>query len=217
NDKDRGLDDEGHGLDDEGHGLEGEGLGLEEEEAAPEGQQQAVLVVDTAFRFMPEQQGADRVSAFRHPTLTTWVDPKDDKVYTDIPVYPPLAHVQTPLSPEWSSGSFPISPSSSVVPSPIASPVATPTATISINEDQSLEHQQERTVMTFISLWRPMLVFEAWAGNFDTRMTDMSRAGYDDHRLIFDMLVQQAALQHELREMRDRVTALEQERDHREQ
>ncbi|GJZ82666.1 hypothetical protein Tco_0647839 [Tanacetum coccineum] len=114
---------------------------------------------------MPEQQGADRVSAFRHPTLTTWVDPKDDKVYTDILVYPPLGPVQTPLSPEWSSGSFPFSPSSSVVPSPIASPVATPTATISIDEDQFLE----------------------------------------------------AALQHELLEMRDRVTTLEQERDRREQ
>ncbi|GKE94754.1 hypothetical protein Tco_1579609, partial [Tanacetum coccineum] len=172
NDEDRGLDDEGHGLDDEGCGLEGEGLGLEEEEAAPEGQQQAIPVVDTATseplglgyradrhraldsieeivpstyevgqssRSMPEQQGEDRVSAFRQPTLTTWVDPEDDKVYTDILVYPPLGPVQTPLSPEWSSGSFPFSPSSSVVPSPIASPVATPTATISIDEDQFLE------------------------------------------------------------------------------
>nr|GEX41047.1 hypothetical protein [Tanacetum cinerariifolium] len=68
--------------DDEDHGLEGEGLGLKEEE-----------------------QGADRVSAFRQPTLTTWVDPKDGRVYTDIPVYvPPAAPVQTPPSPEWSFG-----------------------------------------------------------------------------------------------------------------
>ncbi|GKC83035.1 hypothetical protein Tco_1138752 [Tanacetum coccineum] len=42
------LDDKDYRLDDEGHGLEDEGLGLEEEEAAPEGQQQAVPVVDTA-------------------------------------------------------------------------------------------------------------------------------------------------------------------------
>ncbi|GJS79335.1 hypothetical protein Tco_0729216, partial [Tanacetum coccineum] len=166
-------DDEGHGSDDEGHGLEGEGIGLEEEEeAAPEGQQQAVSVVDTAAseplglgygaarrrtlepieeitpstyevgqssRSMPKQQGADRVSAFRQPTLTTWVDPEDDRVYTDILVYPPVAPVQTPLSPEWSSGSLPVSSSSPVVPSPIASPVATPTATISVDEDQFLE------------------------------------------------------------------------------
>nr|GEW59533.1 hypothetical protein [Tanacetum cinerariifolium] len=59
--------------------------------------------------------------------------------------------------------------------------------------------------------------FEAWARNVDTRMADMSRAGYDDHRLIHDMLVQQTALQRELQEMRGRVTALEQERDRREQ
>ncbi|GKE08616.1 hypothetical protein Tco_1412167, partial [Tanacetum coccineum] len=45
----------------------------------------------------------------------------------------------TPLSPEWSSGSLPISPSPLVVLSPIASPVATLTATISVDEDQFLE------------------------------------------------------------------------------
>ncbi|GKC98697.1 hypothetical protein Tco_1168972, partial [Tanacetum coccineum] len=47
-------------------------------------------------------------------------------------------------------------------------------------------------------------------------MTDMSRMGYDDHRLVHDLLVQQATLQRELQEMRGRVTALEQERDSRE-
>nr|GEV05954.1 integrase, catalytic region, zinc finger, CCHC-type, peptidase aspartic, catalytic [Tanacetum cinerariifolium] len=46
---------------------------------------------------------------------------------------------ETPPSPEWSSGSLPISPSSLVVPSPIASPVTTPVATISVDEDQFLE------------------------------------------------------------------------------
>ncbi|GKB40794.1 hypothetical protein Tco_0885736 [Tanacetum coccineum] len=39
---------------------------------------------------------------------------------------------------------------------------------------------------------------------------------YDDHRLIHDMLVQQAAMQHELKKMRGCVAALEQERGHRE-
>ncbi|GJX44292.1 hypothetical protein Tco_0260968, partial [Tanacetum coccineum] len=58
-----------------------------------------------------------------------------------------------------------------------------------------------------------MLVSKAWAERVDTRMAGMSQAGYDDHRLIHDMLVQQAALQRELQEMRGRVTALEKERD----
>nr|GEY06073.1 hypothetical protein [Tanacetum cinerariifolium] len=81
---------------------------------------------------------------------------------------------------------------------------------------RSLEHEQERTVVTFGALWRHVLALEAWAGRVDTRMTDMSRAEYNDHRLVHDMLLQQAALQRELQEMRGRVTALEQERDRRE-
>ncbi|GKD45108.1 hypothetical protein Tco_1269753, partial [Tanacetum coccineum] len=81
---------------------------------------------------------------------------------------------------------------------------------------RSLKLEQERTAMTFGALWRPMLALEAWAGYVDTLMTDMSREGYDDHRLIHDMLVQKATLQRELQEMRGRVTALKQEREHRE-
>nr|GEV48425.1 hypothetical protein [Tanacetum cinerariifolium] len=80
----------------------------------------------------------------------------------------------------------------------------------------TLEHEQERTAMTFGALWRPMLALEAWVRRVDTWMTDMSQAGYDDHRLVHDMLLHQTALQTELQEMRDRVTALEQERDRRE-
>ncbi|GJT71112.1 hypothetical protein Tco_1030398 [Tanacetum coccineum] len=82
---------------------------------------------------------------------------------------------------------------------------------------RSLEQEQERAVMTFGALWRPVLALETWAGHVDTRMANMSRAGYDDHRLVHDLLVQQTSLQHELQEMRGRVTALEQERDRGEQ
>ncbi|GKE04125.1 hypothetical protein Tco_1396143, partial [Tanacetum coccineum] len=103
--------------------------------------------------------------------------------------------------------------------------VATPTATIPVDEDQfieryrlrSLEQEQERAVMTFRALWRPVLALETWAGHVDTRMENMSRAGYDNHRLVHDLLVHQTSLQHELQEMRGRITALEQERDRREQ
>ncbi|GKE62555.1 hypothetical protein Tco_1512922 [Tanacetum coccineum] len=133
-----GLGDEGHGLDDEVHSLEDAGLGSkeEEEEAVPEGQQQAAPAADTAvseplglvYRALRRRELA--VEEDQVPS-TFEVDPEDDRVYTDIPGYaPPAAPVQTPPSPEWSSGSLHVSPSS-VVPSPIASPVATPTATIS--------------------------------------------------------------------------------------
>ncbi|GKG35976.1 hypothetical protein Tco_0443654, partial [Tanacetum coccineum] len=55
---------------------------------------------------------------------------------------------------------------------------------------RSLEHEQERTTVTFGALWRLVLALESWAGHVDTRMADMSRAGYDDHILVHDMLVQ---------------------------
>ncbi|GJY92822.1 hypothetical protein Tco_0508604 [Tanacetum coccineum] len=68
------------------------------------------------------------------------LDPKDGRVYTDILTYIPLvAPVQTPPSLEWSLGSLQVSPSSPIVPSPIASPVATLAATISVDEDQFTE------------------------------------------------------------------------------
>ncbi|GKB51725.1 hypothetical protein Tco_0902478 [Tanacetum coccineum] len=128
------LDDEGHGLGDEDHGLDDEGH--EEEKAIPEGQQQAVPVVETAASEpLGLGYGALRPRELAvgedQPTLGTWVDPEDGRVYTDIPAYVPLfAPVQTPPSPEWSLGSLPVSPLSPVVPSPIALPMATLTATI---------------------------------------------------------------------------------------
>nr|GEY72241.1 hypothetical protein [Tanacetum cinerariifolium] len=84
----------------------------------------------------------ERISAFRQPTLATWVDPEDGRVHTNILTYaPPLTPVQTSPSPEWSPGSLPVSPSSPLVPSPIVSPVTTPIATISVDEDQLLERE----------------------------------------------------------------------------
>nr|GEW46885.1 hypothetical protein [Tanacetum cinerariifolium] len=74
---------------------------------------------------------------------------------------------------------------------------------------RSLKHEQERTVVTFRALWRPVLALEAWAGRVDTRMIDMSRTWYNNHILVHDMLLQQATLQRELQEMRGHVTTLE--------
>ncbi|GJW13614.1 hypothetical protein Tco_0017747 [Tanacetum coccineum] len=232
------LGDKDHGLNDESQGLEDEGLSLEEEEVIPEavGEDQApsTFEVGQSSRSVPKQQGAERVSAFRQLTLDTWVDPKDSRVYTGIPAYVPLAApVQTPSSPEWSLSSLPVSPSSPIVPSPIASSVATLTATISIDEDQFIEvgaqlelhgsilHDHTKrldalppTLVADIDrdvrelytrsgavkdeIFSPMLALKAWVGHVDTRLADMSRARYDDHRLIHDMLVQQAAMQRKL-------------------
>ncbi|GJZ94782.1 hypothetical protein Tco_0666985 [Tanacetum coccineum] len=112
-----GMDDEGYGLDDERH--------EKDEEAVAGGQQQAALVVGTTGSGSAlESERPERVSAFRQPTLTIWTDLEDGMIYIDILDYPPLAPpVQTPPSPEWTSGSLPISPSHSDVPSPISSPI----------------------------------------------------------------------------------------------
>ncbi|GJY48730.1 hypothetical protein Tco_0438686 [Tanacetum coccineum] len=100
---------ENQGLDNEGQGLEDEGHGMEEEEAAPKGQQQAVLVVDTAtIEPLGLGYGAARCGTLES---TEEITPSTSRV----------------------------SPSSPVIPSPIASQLATPTATISIDEDQFLE------------------------------------------------------------------------------
>ncbi|GJU52363.1 hypothetical protein Tco_1226077 [Tanacetum coccineum] len=161
------LDYEGHGLEDEGPGIEeedevapegqqqphlvvdtaaSEPLGIRygalrcRELALRKGSVPNTFEVGQSSRSLLEREGSERVSAFRQPTFITWVDPEDGRVYTDIPAYVPLgAPVQTPPSLVWSSGSLPVSPSSLVVPSPIASLVATPTTTILVDEDQFLE------------------------------------------------------------------------------
>nr|GEX35368.1 hypothetical protein [Tanacetum cinerariifolium] len=122
-------------------GIEREGS-KEKEEAVLEGQQQAVSVMITAMDepLRLECEGAERISAFKQPTLVTWVDPEDGRVYTEILTYvPPAAPVQTSPSPEWSSVSLLVSPSPPVVSSPIALPVTILAATISVDEDQFLE------------------------------------------------------------------------------
>ncbi|GKB32148.1 hypothetical protein Tco_0871549 [Tanacetum coccineum] len=164
-------------------------------------------------------------------------------IYIDIPDYPPPAPpVQTPPSSEWTSGSLPISPSSSDVPSPISSPmiplivpspVATPTAVETegfltelgaqvqmhgglisdhavrleellpalferydrdiaelltrsgaVREEifsqryrfRSLEYEKERVVVTFGSIWRPVLALEAWASQTDAQRATLWHA-----------------------------------------
>ncbi|GJT40829.1 hypothetical protein Tco_0940694 [Tanacetum coccineum] len=98
------MDDESHGLDDESRGLDDEG--------------------HSGSRSAPESERPERVSASRQPTLTTWTDPEDGIVYIDVTAYPPsVPPVQTPPSLEWTSGLVPISPSPSVVHSPVSSPM----------------------------------------------------------------------------------------------
>ncbi|GJR69374.1 hypothetical protein Tco_0015439 [Tanacetum coccineum] len=168
NTKREGSEDEDHDSEDEGHGLKEEEeeatpegqqqtalakdttmdeplrLGYKalrcHELVVREGEMPKTFEVGYSSKFVSDHEGADRISAFRQPTLVTWVDLEDGRVYTDIPTYVlPVEPAQTPPSPEWSSGSLPISLSSLVVPTPVASPVTTLAATIAVDEDEFLE------------------------------------------------------------------------------
>ncbi|GKC92065.1 hypothetical protein Tco_1157507, partial [Tanacetum coccineum] len=155
-DKVRGLGDEGHSVESDGLGLEEEeeavpggqqqaapvvgtavsaplGLGYgalrRQELALKEDHVYSTFEVGQSSGSALESERPEWVSAFRQPTLTTWKDPEDSMVYIDVPTYPPPAPlVQTPPSPEWTSGSLPISPSPSIVPSPVSSPMVPLTA-----------------------------------------------------------------------------------------
>ncbi|GJS95722.1 hypothetical protein Tco_0802690 [Tanacetum coccineum] len=168
-DESRGLDDEGHGVESDGLSMEEKeeavpggqpqeapvvgtavsaslGLGYgalrRRQLALEEDHVYSTFEVGQGSRFALESGRPERVSASRQPTLTTWTDPEDGMVYIDVPAYPPPAPpVQTPPSPEWTSGSLHISLSPSVVPSPISSPmiplsVPSPVATLATVETE---------------------------------------------------------------------------------
>ncbi|GKE45271.1 hypothetical protein Tco_1472555, partial [Tanacetum coccineum] len=66
-------------VDDEGYGVESDGLGLEEAipEALEEDQVYCTFEVGQGSGSAPESERPERVSAFRQPTHTTWIDPED--------------------------------------------------------------------------------------------------------------------------------------------
>nr|GEV05125.1 hypothetical protein [Tanacetum cinerariifolium] len=107
----------------------GEPLGLgygtlrRREIALGDGRMPSVFKVGQSSESVPEPERPKRVSAFRQPTLTTWIYPEDGIAYIDFFAYPPPAPpVQTPPSPEWSSSSLHVSPVPSISPLPISSP-----------------------------------------------------------------------------------------------
>ncbi|GJV95783.1 hypothetical protein Tco_1547360 [Tanacetum coccineum] len=147
----RGIDDKGHSVESDILGLEEEeeavpggqqqaalvvgtivsmplGLGYgalrRRKLALEEGDVYSTFEVGQGFGSALESERPESMSAFRQPTLTTWTYLKDGMIYIDILDYPPAAPpVQTPPSPEWTSGSLPISPSLFDDPSPISSPI----------------------------------------------------------------------------------------------
>nr|GEY89476.1 hypothetical protein [Tanacetum cinerariifolium] len=210
-----GSKDEGLGLDEVGHGLEKEGPCLEEqeEEAAPEVQQQIVLVVDRA---MDEPLGLG-YGALRCHELA-------------------LGEGSVPSTFEVNRAL--VSPSSLIVPLPIASPVTTLTTTISIDEDQFLkvEAQLELHVSIFYdhmqclnalaptlfegydrdlrelytrSRARAILALEAWACQTNAQRAALWHAIYDIQRENHDLRRQIVEERRDQLELTDRVARME--------
>ncbi|GKC18984.1 hypothetical protein Tco_1021134 [Tanacetum coccineum] len=127
-DEDPGVWDEGLAAEDEGPGigvesliLSGMRLYLGVSSGQPRLRRQSW---GQSYGSVPESERPEIVSTLRQPTLTTWTNTEDGLVYIDVPAYPPPAPpAQTPPSPEWSSGSLPISLAPSIVPSPVSSPM----------------------------------------------------------------------------------------------
>ncbi|GKG30901.1 hypothetical protein Tco_0423389 [Tanacetum coccineum] len=109
--------------------------------ALGEGSMLSIFEIGQSSRYMSEQQRVEETPTPRPWVRATWIDPVDGTFYIDILVDVPLVRVpiQTPPSPEWSSGSLLVSPSSLVIPTLVASPVTTPVATIAVGEDEFLE------------------------------------------------------------------------------
>ncbi|GJU03445.1 hypothetical protein Tco_1113783 [Tanacetum coccineum] len=91
--------------------------------------------------------------------------------------------------------------------------VSTASTSVSTGSRVSIisKQEQERAIVNFGAIWRPVLALESWAGHVDTQRVELWQTRYDDHRLIHDLLVQNTTMQHELQELRDRATTVERE------
>ncbi|GJZ63762.1 hypothetical protein Tco_0620183 [Tanacetum coccineum] len=206
-DKGHGLDDKGHGLDDEGRSVESNRLGLgygalrRRELAVEEDQhivrpEDGITYIDVPAYPPPappvQTPPSPKWSSASPVAVSTATIPVDEdqliKIGAQLELYEGILHDHTYCLDEMPPTLFAdidrdvreLYTISGVVRYEIFS---------QRYRFRSLELEQERTVVMFGALWRPVLALDAWAGHVDTRMADMSRAGYDDHRLIHDMLV----------------------------
>ncbi|GKB01771.1 hypothetical protein Tco_0829815 [Tanacetum coccineum] len=214
--KTKGNESEAEGTDLKSEESEDEGPDSESKEAVSEDQQQqAVLVKDTAIQ--PVQQTADETTTHRLPVRTTWEDLVDGTIYTDIEFVMPSIHapVQTPASPEWSSGSLLVSPTSWIVPSPVSSPV--PTTVVGkgvfleigaqLELHGSILHDHTERLYAF-----PPTLLEGM-GQDISKLYDR----YEDQREIHALRMQHATDQQEMQELIERVATLERRMDHLEE
>ncbi|GJZ23385.1 hypothetical protein Tco_0560844 [Tanacetum coccineum] len=235
-DEGQDLDDEGQGLNDGGQGLEDEGPGMkEEEEAAPEVSSRhralesieeiapSTYKVGQSSRSVPEQEGVKRISAFRQPTLITWVYLEDDRVYTDIPAYaPPTTPIQTPPSPEWLLATISIDDDQFIKVGAQLELYGSilhdhtqcldalpPTLVADIDRDVRELYTRSGAVRDEIFSQRPVLALEAWTGQTDAQRAALWHDIYNIQRENHDLRRQLAEERRERLELTDRVARME--------
>nr|GEZ68730.1 hypothetical protein [Tanacetum cinerariifolium] len=214
----------------------------EEEEAALGGQQQVVLVVDTAVSEpLGLGYGAARCCALESTeeiSPSTYELGQSFRVYTDIPTYaPPAAPVQTPPSPEWSLGAQ-LELHGSILHDHTQRLDALPHTLFEVYDRdlrelytrswvirdeifshryrfRSLEREQERAMVIFSYIWRPVLALEAWAGQTDAQRAALWHAIYDIQRENHDLRRQLSEERRERLELTYHVARMERRQEFR--
>ncbi|GJS52311.1 hypothetical protein Tco_0625673 [Tanacetum coccineum] len=194
----------------------GEPLGLgygalrRQEIASREGQMPSVFEVGQGSRSILEPERPERVSALRQPILTTWIDLEDDKVYIDVPVYPPpTPPVQTPPSPEWLSSLLLVSPAPSIVPSPISSPMIPLTVPSPVASPATAEAEGFLT-----ELGAQVEMHEGLIHDHTVQLGELSHALFERYdRDIGELFTRSGAVRDEIFSQRYRFRSLEHEQE----
>ncbi|GKB86935.1 hypothetical protein Tco_0959207 [Tanacetum coccineum] len=223
-DEDPATGDEGLVVGDEAPDMEVESLSLGKDEAIPEGQHRAAPVVETAvggplglgYGALRRQEialGEGRMpSLFETPPSPEWSP--GSLVISPAPSVVPLP-ISSPMI-------------SLTVPSHIASPATAETEGFltelgaqvemsgAVRDEifskryrfRSLDHEQERVIVTFEAIWRPVLPLESWAGQTDAQRVALWHAISDtqgENRELQLQLAEERRARLELAEVVDSI------------
>nr|GEX06828.1 hypothetical protein [Tanacetum cinerariifolium] len=211
-DEDPTARDEGHASRDEAPDAEDNGPTIEDEDPTARDEGHAArdeAPVGQSSRTVQESERPERVSALRQPILTTWIDLEDGIAYINVPTYPPPAPpVQTSSSPEWSSGSFPVSPAPFIAPSPISSPMIPLTV---LSPIALLDRAEIEGFLTILGARVEMQ--EGLIHDYTVRLGELSPALFERYdRDIKELFTRSGAVRDEIFSQRYRFRSIEHDR-----
>ncbi|GJR88529.1 hypothetical protein Tco_0212540 [Tanacetum coccineum] len=173
--------------------------------------------VGQSSRSIPDQQletsgETPTQTHVRLPIRTTWEDPEDGTIYMEIDILHTHSERLDVLPPSRFEGYD-------------RDVTELFSRTRAVREEihsqhfrlRSLERGQEETGITIGTLWRPILALEACVGYTDTQRGALWQAIYEDRWEIYNLRRHHTADQREMQELKERITALEQRMDHKEE